>query len=85
MRKGGRATEVAEVWSPPRVTKVASKLGLEPGHAMDLTNGCGFRLERHREAALRYIRTAKPKLVIGSPECTLLSPLQKLNQTPREK
>ena len=47
---------------------------------MDLTNGWDFRLERHREAAMRYVREAKPKLIIGSPECRLFSPLQNLTK-----
>ena len=47
---------------------------------MDITNGWDFRLQRHRDAALKYIREAKPKLVIGSLECRLSSPLQNLTK-----
>ena len=36
-------------------------------------------MERHRAAALEYIRRVKPKLIIGSPECTMFSTLQKLS------
>ena len=59
--------DVAEVYSPARVTKVAHKMGLEAGEAFDLTNGWDFRLERHRKAAMEYIRRVKPKLVIWEP------------------
>ena len=64
IREASQEVDVAEVYSPPRVTKVASKLGLKPGEAMDLTNGWDFRLQRHKDAAFTYIREAKPKLVI---------------------
>ena len=37
-----------------------------------------FRLPRHEEAALRYVRKVRPKLVIGSPGCTVFNQLQNL-------
>ena len=61
--------DVAEIYSPARVTEAAVKIGLKAGLAMDLTNGWDFRVSRHREAAERYIREVKPWLLIGSPEC----------------
>ena len=84
IRQASQDVDVAEVYSPPRVTTVASKLGLKAGEAMDLTNGWDFRLQRHRHAALRYIREAKPKLVIGSPECRPCSPLRNLTKHPKK-
>ena len=76
IHEASQEADIAEVYGPPRVTQIASKSGLKPGEAMDLTNGWDFRIQRHTEAALRYIREAKPKLVIGRPECRLFSPLQ---------
>ena len=74
------SVDVAEVYSPPRVTTHAAKMGLAPGEAMDLTTGWDFTLERHRQAALKYIQKVKPKLLIGSPECTMFSALQICNR-----
>ena len=54
-------------------------MGLSTGEAMDLTTGWDFTLQRHREAALEYVRKAKPKLVIGSPQCRMFSSMQNLN------
>ena len=70
--------DVAEVFGPHRVAKVALKYGLKAGEAMDLLTGWDFNLERHRKAAIEYISRVKPKLVIDSPECTMFSTLQKL-------
>ena len=54
-----KTIDVAEVFSPPRVTAEAEKWGLKAGDAMDLTTGWDFNLERHREAAKEYIRRMK--------------------------
>ncbi len=72
------SVDVAEVYSPPRVTTEAKRWGLTPGDAMDLTTGWDFTMKRHQEAAMKYIKTAKPKLLIGSPECRMFSTLQRL-------
>jgi len=72
--------DVAELYSPPRVTRTAGRMGLVPGEAMDLITGWDFTLARHREAAWNYVETHKPKLVIGSPECRMFSSLQHLNR-----
>ena len=74
------SVDVAEMYSPPRVTKEGKKWGLEVGEAMDLLTGWDFDLISHREAALAYVDRVKPKLVIGSPMCTYFSSLQNLNK-----
>ena len=71
--------DIAEIYSPVRVTGEAAKFGLKPGEAMDLTTGWDFRLPRHREAAREYQRRCKPQLLIGSPMCTMFSQLQGLS------
>ena len=53
---------------------------MKPGEAMDLITGWGFTLERRREPAEKYIEKNKPMLVIGSPECTMLIPMQNINK-----
>jgi len=77
---------VSEVYSPPRVTRLASRYGLAPGTAFDLTtcdeNGkyWDFDQEERRKRALEVIKTEEPILVIGSPMCTAFSLIQNLNK-----
>ena len=73
-----RSVDVVELFSPPRVTKVAKELGLRAGLAMDLTNGWDFSIEKHKQAAEKYIKLVKPWIVIGSPECRMFSQMQNL-------
>ena len=73
-----QSPDVAELYSPKRVALIAEKLELRPGEAMDLTTGWDFNIERHRDAARRYLTKARPKLLIGSPMCTMFSTLQNL-------
>ena len=47
-RRAARNVDIAEVYNPKMVTKVAWTIGLTPGEAMELTNGWGFTSERHR-------------------------------------
>ena len=68
--------DIAEIYSPPRVTTVALKFGMKTGLAMDLTTGWDFTRQEHREAAKEYRRRVKPRLLIGSPMCTMFSTLQ---------
>ena len=72
--------DVAEVYSSARVTKMAKTQGLQVGEAMDLTNGWNFTKKSHRDAAMRYVKDVKPKLLIGSPECRMSSNMQNLNK-----
>ena len=77
--------DVAEVYSPVRVTGYAKEYGLKPGKAMDLTTGWDFRRKDHRDMALQYVREDKPWLLIGSPMCTMFSALQNLSEWNEEK
>ena len=70
--------EVAEIYSPPRVTSEAAKWGFRQGLAMDLTIGWDFRQAEDRRKAWEYVDQAKPTLLIGSPMCTMFSQLQNL-------
>ena len=70
--------DIAEVFSPPRVTEVAKMYGLTAGDAMDLTTGWDFDLQTHRDRAMERVKAKRPKLIIGSPECTMYSSLQNL-------
>ena len=77
IRDAAESPDVSEVYSPPRVTTTATSMGLKAGEAMDLLTGWDFTLKRHRDAALAYVKRARPSLLIGSPECTMFSMLQK--------
>ena len=77
---------VSEVWSPPRVTKLASKFGLSPGFAYDLVSndedGNPWDFDKHEQRAkcLTHVMDQKPQFLIGSPMCTAFSALQGLNK-----
>ena len=77
--------DVAEVYSPPRVTVEASKFGLKPGSAMDLRTGYDFTKKEDRDRAWRKLEEEKPKLLVGSPECKMFSVLQNLSPWTVEK
>ena len=79
------SVDIAEMYSPPRVTIEAKTFGLKAGEAMDLTTGWDFSTEEHKRKALRYIEEHKPKLIIGSPMCTMFSPLQRMTRWTEEK
>ena len=70
--------DVAEVYSPPRVTKRAKAHGLRPGWALDLSTGWDFSKRAHRLQALRLIKDTRPLVIILSPPCCVFSPLRNL-------
>ena len=70
--------DVSEIYSPARVTAVCSKLKLIPGCALDFQTGWDFTIASHRVAALKLIREQAPRLIVGSPPCTMLRLLQEL-------
>ena len=79
---------VSEVYSPPRVTHIAKKVGLSTGFALDLTqldpdDGMPWDLscpEKQAKAEAR-LREEQPFLLIGSPPCTAFSQLFASNIT----
>ena len=79
------SVDVMEMYSPPRVTTQGAKMGLEVGEAMDLTTGWDFRKAADRDRAWAYIGKHNPKLVIGSPMCTMFSKLQALSGWSEDK
>ena len=86
----GDRPDVAEIYSPPRVTKEAGRMNLRPGFALDLTvpNEAGemwdFTRQDMRQEARRRVMTERPKLLIGCPPCTLYSQLQALVMNSRD-
>ena len=79
---------VAEIYSPPRVTKAATmlpRLGIEPGAALDITT-CDergvpwdFTKEEMRRKAEKLLDETKPDLLVGSPMCTKFSSWQRIS------
>ena len=84
--KGLLKVDVAEVYSPRRMTEQARKFGLQVGEAMDLTTGWDFGKEEDRARAEMYLDEKKPRLLIGSPRCAMFSKLQNLTPwTPKRR
>ena len=79
------SVDIAEMYSPPRVTREAAKFGMKVGEAMDLTTGWDFTKDEHKNMALKYIEDHTPKLIIGSPMCTIFSQLQRLSGWSEDK
>ena len=82
---------VSEVWSPPRVTKLAHEYGQSPGFEYDIPTCDAPRKHwdldppEQREQCLRDVMTQKPQFLIGSPMCTAFSVvrgLKKLRMSP---
>ena len=73
---------VSEVFSPPRVTKLAPSMGFRPGLALDLTvlrddgEYGDFSRAGHRREARQKLDEENPILLIGSPECKMYCKLQ---------
>ena len=81
--------DVAEIYSPPRVTKAVellSQLNICPALAIDLTTEdemgqpWDFSRQHMKDKARSKLRRQKPDLLVGSPMCTMYSPWQRLNK-----
>ena len=81
-----KGNDISEVYSPPRVTKMARQMGMSGGWALDLTTAdesgevWDFTKESCREKARKLVKMSKPTLLIGSPECRCFSQIQTLNR-----
>ena len=79
MKLGQHDVHVAEVFSPPRVTAMASRFGLTPGLAFDLRTGWDLDQLDQRQKLWKYLKEERPMLIVGSPECKAFCKLQSLN------
>ncbi len=84
--------DVAEIYSPPRITEVAAEMGLEAGWALDLTTvdehdgkPWDFTFEEKRIRCKKRIDEDKPFMVIASPMCGPFSSLQNWNYAKMDK
>ena len=84
--KGKVRADITEVFSPPRIAEVGKLRGWRSGGSLDLTtcdaNGerWNFDVPRKRQQALDLVAKTRPRLVIGSPQCTAYSILQNMNR-----
>ena len=69
--------DVAETGLPLGISEQAKKYGLKAGETMDISTGWDFRLEADRRRAREYLDEHKPRLLVGSPRCTMSSALQR--------
>ena len=77
------AVDVAEVYSPVRVTAEARKSGMKAGEATDLTTGWDFRLEKDRKT-LKYTWTSISLIFSSADQCAPCFPRCKAYQQARE-
>ena len=78
---------IAEIYSPPRVTCLAQKFGFRPGVALDLTvldpaDGLpwDFTKPQKRARAMALVQQDAPFLLIMSPRCKAFSTLNHINK-----
>ena len=77
--------DVSEVYSPPRITDMAQRMGLKAGWALDLTtndedgHAWDFNDAKMRNKATRKVLRDRPLVLVGSPPCTDWSQLMNLN------
>ena len=83
------AVDVAEVYSPARLTAQCRRLGLRGGFAVDLNavkkNGEHWDLNREgdEQELMDVLEEEDPEFLIGSPTCTPFSPLRRLSDFKR--
>ena len=77
--------DVAEVYSPARVARMARKMGLSQGWSLDLTTedtdgrAWDFNHMEMRNRAIRKLLQDKPRLLVGSPMCIAYSCMNNIN------
>ena len=77
--------DVAEFYSPPRITSMAAKMGLRVGWSMDITTNdidgrpWDFKIPEMGNRATRRVLHDKPTLLMGSPMCIVHSVINIFN------
>ena len=81
------SNKVMEVFSPPRVAKMAGEMGLTQGSSIDLTTldeddgkPWDMNVPAKRWKVWEIVLRDRPALIVGSPKCTAFSCLQNLNK-----
>ena len=81
MRQILMGVDISEVFSPERVARTCIAFGMVPGESLDLSTGWDLSKVDGRRKAIRMVVRDKPKLLIGSPPCTMMCTWQGLNWT----
>ena len=74
--------DLAEIYSPPRISEEAGKRGLKQGFALDLTvrrtdgKVWDFSSRKMRDEAKKMVIEREPFMLISFPPCTMYSLLQ---------
>eukprot|EP00435_Cladocopium_sp_Y103_P035126 s1424_g9.t1 len=76
---------VAEIYNPACFGRLATKHGLFPGLAFDLSLGVDLLKPENQERVRNYLRHTKPGLVLIAPPCELYSQLQNLGKNARAR
>ena len=71
--------DVAEIFSPPRLSPRADLWGLRGGFSHDLTTGYDLLTTLGRSQSWHELQSSKPGVLIVSPPCTWYSAIQNLN------
>lgn len=73
-------SDVAELFSPPRLCARAARFGLVPGFSHDLRTQMDLSTFEGRAQSWSELCSTKPKVLVASPPCTWFSTLQHLNK-----
>jgi hypothetical protein len=73
------AHDVAELFSPPRLTRYAPSAGLQPGQAFDLVDGVDLAEVHGRAIVWSYLNVDRPRCVIMRHPCTYFSKLMQIS------
>ena len=73
--------DFAELFSPPRVTPIAQKMGLkvDTSARFDLSDGWDVRKISHRHQFRKFQQERRPRFLVLSPECRAYSQLMNVN------
>ena len=80
-----RDPDVAEIFSPLRMTRIVQKLGMKAGFALDLTTcdeqGVPYDLSKlaMQQKSLEFLEKVKPTMLISSTPCAMFSTMQNAN------
>ena len=92
LKQNGYIKDVGEIYSPPRITAMASRMGLKSAWALDLTQedpddgkAWDFSCKDKREKAMKLLRRDKPLMLVVCPMCGPFSSLQNWNYTKMEE
>jgi hypothetical protein len=75
------SSDVTEVFSMPRVNKMASMAGLTVGQTYDIRLGCNLLDKKEQDRVLLEIEKADPILTVICPPCDPFSILQNFVET----